>query len=96
MAQLGYGYYNSADIEDGRTYFVNHFDDYYADFGDLLTQDAWKQYYSREFLLQPATARLWRLPNLRDLPSGSDPCAYPRDKSVGNQTGFRGGRITSW
>ncbi|KAM3504025.1 hypothetical protein MY11210_008507 [Beauveria gryllotalpidicola] len=40
LAQLGgYGYYHQADLEDGGDYFANHFDDYYAKSGELLTED---------------------------------------------------------
>lgn len=84
LAQLGYGYYHQADVEDGRAYFIDAFDDYCTDFGELLTQDVWKEYYSLEFLLQPATARFWRLPNLRDLPSSNNSIGKLRDKPVGN------------
>lgn len=86
MTQLGYGRYHECELEDGRDYFSIHFDDYCANYGEHITQDVWQQYYSLEFLLQPSTARFWRLPNLRDLPSSCQPIGNLRDKPIGHFT----------
>lgn len=83
LTQLGYGYYHSGDVEDCETYFITHFDDYYRQFREHITQDVWKEYYSLGYLLQPATAQFWRPPDLRDLPSSNDPYSFLRDKPVG-------------
>lgn len=92
VAQLAYGCFHQADLEDGRDYFSDQFEDYYADFGGLITEDVWKEYYSLDFLLQPATARFWRPPNLRDLPSSTEPTGSPRDdRPVGSWT-----RLPRW
>lgn len=80
LAQIGYGYYHECDVEDGRSFFIDDFEDYCAKYGEHFTRDVWKQYYSLEFLLQPVTAGFWRLPNLRDLPSSCYPMGILRDK----------------
>lgn len=84
LAQLGYGSFYESDIEDGRSYLSNDFDDYNKDYGEHITKEVWKNYYSLDFLLQPATARFWRLPNLRDLPSSGNPIAFLREKPIGH------------
>lgn len=87
MTQLTFGLYHECELEEaGRSYFSTHFADYCTNYGEHITEDVWKQYYSLEFLLQPVTARYWRLPNLRDLPSSCQPIGGWREKPVGHFT----------
>lgn len=44
------------------------FKDFYEQYYELIGENVWQHYYTRSFLLQSATARFWRLPDLRDLP----------------------------
>lgn len=84
MSQVACGlYYESYLVDD---LYTDNFKDYLAIYGKYFTKDIWKQYYSLEFLLQPATACFWRLPNLRHLPFSDDPIGTCRKKPAGHAT----------
>ncbi|KAL8367254.1 hypothetical protein RB599_010304 [Gaeumannomyces hyphopodioides] len=86
VAQIMAGHYNSSDQLNNEILTTNMFDSFYSQQRELIDQDAWKQYYSPSFLVQAASARFYRLPNLRDLPDASDPLANPRDRGTGHFT----------
>lgn len=69
--------------DDGRIYYPEQTDEYLADFREHFTADIWKEYYSLDYLLHSSSARYWRPPNLRDLPSAGDPIGQLRQKPIG-------------
>ncbi|KFY18770.1 hypothetical protein V493_08358 [Pseudogymnoascus sp. VKM F-4281 (FW-2241)] len=76
VAQIGAGYHrnNYETSDDTKVFFTaDDFDTFYAQYHHWLNQEAWRQYYSPNFLAQPATARFYRLPDLQDLPDSSGP-----------------------
>ncbi|ERF73979.1 hypothetical protein EPUS_03793 [Endocarpon pusillum Z07020] len=66
---------------------ADDFDSFYTQHSQLLNQDAWRQFYSPPFIAQATSARLYRMPDLLDLPDSSDPIAQPRfHRGVGHFT----------
>ncbi|KAL2760148.1 hypothetical protein ACRALDRAFT_1059950, partial [Sodiomyces alcalophilus JCM 7366] len=87
LAQIAAGTYRWTDqLRSNNLLKEDDFDAFYARYHELLNKDAWKQYYSPEFLAQPISARFYRLPNLQDLPDSSDPLGGPRQKGIGHFT----------
>ncbi|KAJ5113965.1 hypothetical protein N7456_002499 [Penicillium angulare] len=62
---------------EGELRFNRTLDIFYAQYA-LLHPSAWRSYYSTHLLSQRTTARLYRLPDLQDLPDSSSPLCQPR------------------
>lgn len=71
-----------ASLED----LPGDFDAFRTHFDDFLHEDIWTQYYSPEFLAQPASTHFYRLPNLQDLIYTHSPMGSPRDTDPGHFT----------
>lgn len=78
--------YRSSDQGEGEFASADDFDEFYDVHHELLGENAWQKYYSSCLLAQPMSARLYRLPDLQDLPDSSDPLAQPRHKGNGHLT----------
>lgn len=92
LAQIVAGIYRSSPPGRSNSRSGDDFDTFYARHHQLLNQDAWRQYYSPDFLAQATSARFYRLPNLQDLPDSSDPLGQARrQKGIGHFT-----RLPRW
>lgn len=83
LAQIAAAYYrwtSQLNWEDPLTF--SDFDAFYTAHHALLHPTAWRSYYSTKFLIQPTTARFYRMPDLQDLPDSSSPLCLPRDNPV--------------
>lgn len=80
------GIYRSSNQLAGAFPSAEDFDTFYAQHRQLLSQDAWRQYYSPTFLAQATSTRFYRLPDLQDLPDSSAPLAQPRQNGLGHST----------
>ncbi|KDN60155.1 hypothetical protein CSUB01_07098 [Colletotrichum sublineola] len=78
--------YRSSDQGEGEFVSADDFDEFYAEHHELLSDNAWRKYYSSVLLAQPTSARFYRLPDLEHLPDSSDPLAKPRYRENGHLT----------
>lgn len=69
---------------DDTAHVLQDFEEFYEKHKALLNESVWQQHYSRRFLLQPTTARFWRLPDVQDLPDSINPFNDARDAPPGH------------
>ncbi|KAJ5523558.1 hypothetical protein N7513_013102 [Penicillium frequentans] len=82
LAQLAAAIYRYSSQLEGDFLTFSDFSAFYTAHHALLHSSAWRSYYSIHFLAQRTTARLYRLPNLQDLPDSSSPLCQPRHSTV--------------
>ncbi|KAJ5505995.1 Dynamin [Penicillium expansum] len=82
LAQLAAAIYRYSSQLEGDFPSFFDFPAFYTAHHALLHSSAWRSYYSTHFLAQRTTARLYRLPDLQDLPDSSSPLCQPRRSTV--------------
>lgn len=82
LAQLAAAIYRYSSQLDGDFPCYSDFTAFYAVHHALLHSSAWRSYYSIHLLTQRTTARLYRPPDLQDLPDSSSPLCQPRRSPV--------------
>ncbi|KAK8022001.1 hypothetical protein PG993_012768 [Apiospora rasikravindrae] len=96
LAQIAAGIYRSSDQTEGDFPSADDFDTFYAQHRPLLSQDAWRQYYSPVLLAQATSARFYRLPDLQDLPDSSGPLGQPRTHKEKGEAGSHFTKLPRW
>ncbi|KAJ6142334.1 hypothetical protein N7497_011433 [Penicillium chrysogenum] len=82
LAQLAAAIYRYSSQLEGDFPSFSDFPAFYTAHHALLHSSAWRSYYSTHFLTQRTTARLYRPPDLQDLPDSSSPLCQPRHSTV--------------
>ncbi|CAG7946367.1 unnamed protein product [Penicillium nalgiovense] len=82
LAQLAAAIYSYSSQLEGDFPSFSDFPAFYTAHHALLHSSAWRSYYSTHFLAQRTTARLYRPPDLQDLPDSSSPLCQPRHSTV--------------
>ncbi|KAJ5805890.1 uncharacterized protein N7503_003492 [Penicillium pulvis] len=82
LAQLAAAIYRHSSQLEGDFPTFSEFPAFYTAHHALLHSSAWRSYYSINFLAQRTTARLYRLPDLKDLPDSSSPLCQPCHSTV--------------
>ncbi|KAJ5884364.1 hypothetical protein N7504_011936 [Penicillium tannophilum] len=85
LAQLAAAIYRYSSQLEGDFPSLSDFPAFYTAHHALLHSTAWRSYYSTHFLAQRTTARLYRPPDLQDLPDSSSPLCQPRHGTVSAQ-----------
>ncbi|KAJ5203226.1 Dynamin [Penicillium cf. viridicatum] len=82
LAQLAAAIYRYSSQLEGDFPSFSDFPAFYTAHHALMHSSAWRSYYSTHFLAQRTAARLYRPPDLQDLPDSSSPLCQPRHSTV--------------